>query len=44
MPSVSRQFCMSPGALYKQAAQGGGAVTIPGGIQEMWRCGTEGHG
>jgi len=27
-----------------QAAQGGGGVTIPGGVQEMWRCGTEGHG
>ena len=27
-----------------QAAQGGGGVTIPGGVQEMWRCGTEGRG
>ena len=27
-----------------QAAQGGGAVTIPGGVQELWRCGTEGRG
>jgi len=26
------------------AAQGGGGVTIPGGIQETFRCGTEGHG
>ena len=26
-----------------QAAQGGGGVTVPGGVQEMWRCGTEGH-
>ena len=26
------------------AAQGDGGVTIPGGVQEMWRCGTEGHG
>ena len=25
------------------AAQGGGGVTIPGGVQEPWRCGTEGH-
>ena len=23
------------------AAQGGGAVTIPGDAQELWRCGTE---
>jgi len=27
-----------------QAAQGGGGVTIPGGVQERWRCGTEGRG
>ena len=26
------------------AAQGGGGVTVPGGAQEMWRCGTEGCG
>ena len=23
---------------------GGGGVTIPGGVQEVWRCGTEGRG
>lgn len=27
-----------------QAVQGSGRVTIPVGVQEMWRCGTEGHG
>ena len=27
-----------------QAAQGGGGVTIPGGVAELWRCGTEGRG
>jgi len=27
-----------------KAAQGGGGVTVPGGVQEMCRCGTEGHG
>jgi len=27
-----------------RAAQGGGGVTIPGGVQETWRCGTEGRG
>ena len=32
------------GAAVAQAAQGGGAVTIPGGVQELWRCGTEGPG
>ena len=26
------------------AAQGSGGVTIPGGAQELWRCGTEGCG
>ena len=26
-----------------QAAQGGDGVTIPGGVQEPCRCGTEGH-
>jgi len=26
------------------AAQGGGGVTIPGGVQETSGCGTEGHG
>jgi len=26
-----------------QAAQGGGAVTIPGGVQEKDRCCTDGH-
>ena len=25
------------------AAQGGGGVTIPGGVQEMCRCGTKQH-
>ena len=27
-----------------QAAQGSDGVTVTGGVQEMWRCGTEGHG
>ena len=26
-----------------QAAQGGGELTVPEGVQETWRCGTEGH-
>jgi len=25
-----------------QAAQGSGGVTVPGGVPEPWRCGTEG--
>ena len=27
-----------------QAARGGGGVTVPGGVPELWRCGTEGRG
>ena len=30
--------------MLEQAAQGGGGVSIPGGVQEMCRCDTEGHG
>ena len=29
--------------LLEQAAQGGGRVTVPAGVQEMWGCSTEGH-
>ena len=25
------------------AAQGSGGVTVPGSVQEKFRCGTEGH-
>lgn len=28
----------------EQAVQGGGGVTVPGGVQEKSRCRTEGHG
>ena len=28
----------------EQAAQGGDGVTVPGGVEEMFRCSTEGHG
>ena len=28
----------------EQAAQGGGGVTDPGGVQETCSCGTEGYG
>ena len=31
------------GEVLELAAQGAGRVTIPGGVQEMWRCDTEGH-
>ena len=32
------------GEALEQAAQRGSEVTIPGGVQETWRYGSEGHG
>ena len=32
------------GAAVAQAAQGGGAVAAPGGVQDPCGCGTEGRG
>jgi len=32
------------GEALAQAAQGGGGVTVPGGVQELCECGSEGHG
>ena len=32
------------GEALAQAAQGSGGVTVPGGVQEKGRCGTEAHG
>jgi len=32
------------GEAVAQAARGGGAVPVPGGIQELCGCGTEGDG
>ncbi len=34
---VSKEWCCSG-----TAAQGGGGVTKPGGVPELWGCGTEG--
>ena len=34
----------SSGNALAQAAWGCGGVTIPAGVPELWRCGTEGHG
>lgn len=28
----------------EKAAQGGGAVTVPGSVRGMWRCIIKGHG
>ena len=32
------------GEALERAAQGGGGVTVPDGIQEMCSCSTDGHG
>jgi len=32
------------GQALEQADQGGGGVTIPGGVQKTCRCGTSGYG
>ena len=32
------------GEALAQAAQGGGGITVPGGVQETCGCGTEGCG
>ena len=32
------------GEAVAQAARGGGGVTVPGGVQELWKCSTEGCG
>ena len=37
-------FSKKSGQELEWAAQGGGRVTIPGGVQETYRCCTEGHG
>lgn len=41
---VKENFSSESGEGLEQAAQGSGRVTIPGGIQEMCRCGTKEHG
>jgi len=39
------QFLLSKSSeAVAQAAQGGGAVTVPGGVEEPCGCGTEGRG
>jgi len=37
-------LCEEPTNEMAQAAQGGGGVTVPGGVQEESGYGTEGHG
>ena len=48
MSPTDQFLCMvsafSSKAVGKAAAQGGGGVTVPGGVQEVFRCCAEGHG
>jgi len=37
IPSLKEQCCSGT------AARGGGAATVPEGVPEPWRCGTEGR-
>jgi len=42
---IRKKFILKKsGEALEQVAQGGGGGTIPGGAQEMQRCGTERHG
>lgn len=42
--SKTKQNKTSEGTVrYWHAALGGVGVTIPEGVQELWKCGTEGH-
>ena len=38
------KFLQKSGQMLEWAAQGSVGVTIPGGVQEPWRCGTKEHG
>ena len=38
------ETCCKCGEAVAQAAQGGGGVTVPGGVEEPCGCGTEGRG
>ena len=41
--SVRKKLLRRSGAALAQAAQGGGGVTVPQGVQEPCGCGIEGH-
>jgi len=41
---VGKFLLRKSGDALEQAAQGGGGVTVPGGVQEPCGCGSEGHG
>ena len=37
---LEEQLLQKSARALEQAAQGGGGITFPGGVQETWRCGT----
>ena len=39
-----KNFLRKGGQVLEWAAQGGGGVTVPGGVRETFRCCTEGGG
>jgi len=41
---ISGKISLKSDEILEWAAQGGGGFIIPGGVQELCRCGTEGHG
>ena len=41
---IKNHFFSESGEAVAQAAQRGGGVTVPGGVQGRGECGTEGHG
>jgi len=40
-PEETKTLTLSVGDGLEHVAQGGGGVTVPGGVQETCRCGTE---
>jgi len=43
-PEETKTLTLSVGDGLEHVAQGGGGVTVPGGVQETCRCGTEWRG
>ena len=41
---IRENFSSESGETLEQAAHGGGGVTVPGDVQELCECGTEGCG
>jgi len=41
---IKKNFFSKEVLRHWHSCPGSGGVTVPGGVQRMWRCGTEGHG